>query len=78
MGATFCSVTFVPGMSPMSKRRHRRGPSPPTWRITAVLPIFISFSVIFSHSVLAVFLHCTMIRRPRQWVENQKWLPSPI
>ena len=30
MGATFCSRTAVRGISPISNRRQRRGPSPPT------------------------------------------------
>ena len=46
IGATFCKVTRVRGVSPMSNSRHRSAPSPPTAVMTAEEPIFNSFNVI--------------------------------
>jgi Ca2+/Na+ antiporter len=46
IGAVLIKVTFVFGISPMSRKRTRSAPSPPTALIVAVCPIFSSSSVI--------------------------------
>ena len=42
------SVTFSPGISPISRKCCRRAPSPPTVPTTAVSPMFKSFNVIWN------------------------------
>lgn len=46
IGAVLIRVTCVLGISPISKKRRRSAPSPPTALIVAVCPIFSSSSVI--------------------------------
>ena len=45
MGATFCNMILVWGISPISSKRQRREPSPPTAEMVALWPIFRSLSV---------------------------------